>query len=298
MKRFCIALLFVLLALAAVGCGKKPVEEPPAPVTVAPAELTALTYANEDVTLRLAKAEDVWQWVDDPEFPLDSRFVTAMLDKLDDPDLFTPVETTQDLSAYGLDKETHYLTTVTGDESQTVYFGTQGPNHTLYTRSDRSEGVYLVPDSLLEVLDVPIYDMAVLPELPSLNNQNLVSLTLSWGGEARQHYIYDNGVWHPGGSSDVAPLAGVADGLFQWQLAQCIDFRPSEGAAAVCGIDSGLTVLVRYRTEGDATEDFTLKVGEAVVDGSGRYVTAGDNDAIYRMEERYLTALLAVPKPE
>lgn len=297
MKKIGTILLFLLVVTAFAGCGKK-AEETPAPVTVAPDEITALTYVSNDVTLRLAKQDDAWVWVDEPEFPLDSTYVTAMLNALDDPDFFSPVETTQEPAAYGLDRETHYLTTVTGAESQTIYFGTQGPGHTLYARSDRAEGIYLVPEEKLEVLDVPIYDMALLPELPALNAQNLVSLTLSWGGEARQHYTYDNGKWHLGGDSANVILPGVDDDLFLWQLAQCIDYHPSEGVSAVCGIDTGLTVLVRYKTDGDTTEDFTLKIGDTALDGSGRYVIAGESDAIYRMADTYLDALLAVPKPE
>lgn len=298
MKRFFTVALLALLALAVLGCGKKEVEEPPAPVAVTSGnEITALTYQNGDNALRFAKQDGAWVWVDDPTFPLDESCVTAILDQLADTSLFTAVDAGQDVSAYGLDKETHFLTAVSEQESQTVYFGVQGPDNTYYARSAGAEGVYLVPDSLLQALNVSIYDMAVLPELPELNSQNLVSLTLSWGGEARQHYVWDNGRWRIGGKDTVASLPGVADALYAWRLAQCVDYHPSQGAAAVCALDSGLTVLVRYKVSGDATEDYTLIVGGEAV-GGGHYVIAGDSDAIYRMANTYLNALLAIPKPE
>ena len=300
MKRILAIVLLALLMLTAAGCGKKGQAEETAPaVAVAVTnEITALTYGSTDVTLRLAKEDDTWVWVDDPTFPLDQDSVTAILDQLNDPAAFTSVDATQDVSAYGLDKETHFLTAVSGEESQTIYFGVQGPDNTYYARSDAAEGVFLAPAVLLELLDVSIYDRAILPTLPELNEQNLVSLTLSWGGEARQHYVWDGSSWRIGGKDTVVSLAGVNDALSCWRLAQCMDYRPSQGAAAVCGLEGGLTVLVRYKADGDATEDFTLVVGGEAVGGSGHYVTAGDSDTIYRMENTYLNALLAIPKPE
>lgn len=295
MKRWMIVLLCLLL-LTAAGCGKteEVVEDEPA-VAVSSEELTAVTYQNGTAALRLRREEERWLWADDPSFPLDQEMAQAIVDQLTELTVLTPVELSQELSAYGLDRDTHSLTLTIGADTRTLYFGAKGEGDTRYALS--GEDVYLVPEALVTALGVNIYDMAVLPAMPAVTAENVMSVTLIWGEGSRVHYIWDGEQWNTGSQSGAADLSGVMDVMGQWALTRCVDYHPSEGAAAICGIEMPeLTLLVRYKNTVGTTVDYTLTVGGPTIDGEGHYVTAGEDVSIYAMANEFIQPLLdAIP---
>ena len=56
-------------------------------------------------------------------------------------------------------------------------------------------------------------------------------------------------------------------------LDACVDYRPTNDAAALCGFDKPDAVItVKYTGEGNTDGTLTLTVGDRVLDGDGRYV--------------------------
>lgn len=294
MKRWILLFLCLLLVMAA-GCGKEAEETTEAAAPILSQELTALTYQNGTNALRLRLAEGQWQWADDPTFPLDQEKAGAIVAQLAALAELAPVEVSQELSAYGLDKDTHTLTLEYGGEVSTIYFGVKGEGDTRYALAD--EEVFLVPEALITALGVNIYDMAVLPALPTVTAESVMSVTLIWGEGNRVHYIWDGQQWNTGSQTGAADLSGVMDVMGRWALSACVDYRPSEGAAAICGLEAPeLTLLVRYKNTVGTTVDYTVTVGSPTLDGEGHYVTAGEDTSIYAMDNELIQPLLdAIP---
>lgn len=294
MKRW-ILLFLCLLLVTAAGCGKEPEETTEAAAPILSQELTALTYQNGTNALRLRLAEGQWQWADDPTFPLDQEKAGAIVAQLAALAELAPVEVSQELSAYGLDKDTHTLTLEYGGEAHVICFGVKGEDETRYALADGE--VFLVPEALITALGVNIYDMAVLPALPTVTADNVMSVTLIWGEGDRVHYIWDGQQWNTGSQTGAADLSGVMDVMGRWALSACVDYRPSEGAAAICGLEAPeLSLLVRYKNTVGTTADYTVNVGSPTLDGEGHYVTAGEDTSIYAMAGELIQPLLdAIP---
>ena len=188
MKRLLLLMLSLLLVLALVGCGKAK-EDPDAdaadanvltngeqlPIT----EAGALEYDNSSVTCRFRKDEDGWKWVDNETFPLDAAYVEEILTALDTMSAaLTPLDPTVDPAECGLDEPNRYMTVTVGEEVTTLRFGDQKDDGTWYMSIDGQEGVYLVEDAFVTLMDRSIYDMAVLPTLPELTDENLTVITV------------------------------------------------------------------------------------------------------------------------
>lgn len=75
-------------------------------------------------------------------------------------------------------------------------------------------------------------------------------------------------------------------------LAACVDWRPSSGAAALCGLDQPGAVLTAEYTHNGVQHSFTLTVGGQR--GAGYCVTVSDDDTIYLMSAEALAPLLAL----
>ena len=82
MKRRIRAMALLAALTLLCGCGKKeaqPQQEDMA-VNIVPVEgVTALELCDGEVTLRFARTDDTWHWVDDGTFPLDQDAVAALL---------------------------------------------------------------------------------------------------------------------------------------------------------------------------------------------------------------------------
>lgn len=243
MKRLLLLMLSLLLVLALVGCGKAK-EDPDAdaadanvltngeqlPIT----EAGALEYDNSSVTCRFRKDEEGWKWVDNETFPLDAAYVEEILTALDTMSAeLTPLDPTVDPAECGLDESNRYMTVTVGEEVTTLRFGDQKDDGTWYMSIDGQEGVYLVEDAFVTLMDRSIYDMAVLPTLPELTDENLTVITVhqTESGKSVRLTKNDEG-WVSGGKALPDGIEAIETALAELSFDKCFDYDPSPGRRA------------------------------------------------------------------
>lgn len=297
MKRRIRAMALLAALTLLCGCGKKeaqPQQEDMA-VNIVPVEgVTALELCDGEVTLRFARTDDTWHWVDDGTFPLDQDAVAALLALPSSLAAAEPVQGQGELSGYGLETPKKYVTATADGADSTIYVGSQTSDGRWYV---------LMPDGVVrlaaqadgEALSRSIYDMAVLPELPAITEENLISLTLT-GAEGKQvtFSVDESGVRRSGARDVTEKTASLVDELGKLAVTACVDYDPADGAAAVCGLDVPEAILaVNYVNAHGGDGALTLTVGGSTGDG-GRYVTLNGGATIYRMEETGLAQVLTL----
>lgn len=297
MKRRIRAMALLAALTLLCGCGKKeaqPQQEDMA-VNIVPVEgVTALELCDGEVTLRFARTDDTWHWVDDGTFPLDQDAVAALLALPSSLAAAEPVQGQGELSGYGLETPKKYVTATADGADSTIYVGSQTSDGHWYV---------LTPDGVVrlaaqadgEALSRSIYDMAVLPELPAITEENLISLTLT-GAEGKQvtFSVDESGVRRSGARDVTEKTASLVDELGKLAVTACVDYDPADGAAAVCGLDVPEAILaVNYFNAHGGDGALTLTVGGSTGDG-GRYVTLNGDATIYRMEETGLAQVLTL----
>lgn len=297
MKRRIRAMALLAALTLLCGCGKKeaqPQQEDMA-VNIVPVEgVTALELCDGEVTLRFARTDDTWHWVDDGTFPLDQQAVAALLALPSSLAAAEPVQGQGELSGYGLETPKKYVTATADGADSTIYVGSQTSDGRWYV---------LTPDGVVrlatqadgEALSRSIYDMAVLPELPAITEENLISLTLT-GAEGKQvtFSVDESGVRKSGARDVTEKTAELVDELGKLAVTACVDYDPADGAAAVCGLDVPEAILaVNYVNAHGGDGALTLTVGGSTGDG-GRYVTLNGDATIYRMEETGLAQVLTL----
>ena len=297
MKRRIRAMALLAALTLLCGCGKKeaqPQQEDMA-VNIVPVEgVTALELCDGEVTLRFARTDDTWHWVDDGTFPLDQDAVAALLALPSSLAAAEPVQGQGELSGYGLETPKKYVTATADGADSTIYVGSQTSDGHWYV---------LTPDGVVrlaaqadgEALSRSIYDMAVLPELPAITEENLISLTLT-GAEGKQvtFSVDESGVRRSGARDVTEKTASLVDELGKLAVTACVDYDPADGAAAVCGLDVPEAILaVNYVNAHGGDGALTLTVGGSTGDG-GRYVTLNGDATIYRMEEMGLAQVLTL----
>lgn len=297
MKRRIRAMALLAALTLLCGCGKKeaqPQQEDMA-VNIVPVEgVTALELCDGEVTLRFARTDDTWHWVDDGTFPLDQDAVAALLALPSSLAAAEPVQGQGELSGYGLETPKKYVTATADGADSTIYVGSQTSDGHWYV---------LTPDGVVrlaaqadgEALSRSIYDMAVLPELPAITEENLISLTLT-GAEGKQvtFSVDESGVRKSGARDVTEKTASLVDELGKLAVTACVDYDPADGAAAVCGLNMPEAILaVNYVNAHGGDGALTLTVGGSTGDG-GRYVTLNGDATIYRMEETGLAQVLTL----
>lgn len=300
-----------------------------------PGAYRALRCYSGSATLSFALDEEgKWIWADGPDFPLNDDTVASILNTLSSLKFQQVLPAGEDKSEYGLDSPSASLTVETGEEGkeQTLLFGkttTDGDSYYMMADGDEST-VYIVADTLVNLMRTPIYDMCVLPELPDLSEGNLRAVTIQGaapeaqtpeGGEeddgesgepegpreeperptvtlnARRSNGEDQpALWFEG--SDNVTAAPLMQDLLQdlktLAMAKCVDYFPSEEAAEICGFSNPDAILkAEYAADG-ADQTFTLTVGNRMQDESGRYVRLGGEGPIYALATDSVDAVMTI----
>ncbi len=285
----------------------------PAAQAVQAAQAAGSTYASLSVysgsaTLSFSIQEDgTWVWDDDTEFPLDDSTIESMMDLLSD---LTPQQVLSDpesLESYELDAPSASISAVKVDQSTvSVTFGkatTDGTSRYAMMNDDAST-IYIFADTLYQALQTPIYDMMTLPELPELPESSISSISIQGPGEdaqplllAAQHTDDGATTWLSGGEdvTDNASVQALLEDLAQMQIARCVDYRPSDEAASICGFDApDALVQVTYTPEDGSESVWTLTVGTTEPGGTGRYARIGADTTIYLLETALLDPLMRI----
>lgn len=299
MKRLMRLTAFLLgLALLLSACGDRSGKElvDVSAQTAPPVEgVTALALCDGEVTLRFEKDENgAWVWQDDPAFPLEQ---TALEDLLALPAALDNGETvadTQDLSVYGLAAPEKYITVTSDGEDVTYSVGEQASDGRWYVLTPAGT-VVLTSNENKSLLSRSIYSMAVLPALPAITADKLVSVSLMRAeGGTVTFYTAEDGTRRSGSRDVTDKTAALAEEIGTLTLTACVDYDPAEGAAAVCGLETPeVTLAVNYTADNGADRALTLAIGISTGDG-GRYVTVDGGSTIYRMEESSLAQVLTL----
>lgn len=309
----------VFLVRSAAERGRQGAQSDPAAssgaVSGAGAAYKAISYDNGSAALSFAlDGEGKWYWTDDKDFPLDQEDLTQMADTLS---ALKPQQTLTDpepLESYGLDDPARTLsaTAVNGQLTTLALGNATTDGNSYYMLMNGSETpVFIISGELVRQMSVGIYEMCLLPELPALGEERLRSVTLEGSAstvlsafrpQARPDGSAPGGeegetIWRCNGA-DVTGSARVQSVLAQLgelKLDACVDYRPSDGAAALCGFDAPDAVITAdYTGDGNADKTLRLTVGRQVLGGGGRYVRLDDDATIYRMADTQLDVLLAV----
>lgn len=260
---------------------------------------TAISYNNETASLSFALDEDGnWYWVDDPSFPLDQDYLVKLSGLLTD---LTPLQTITDgdtLDAYGLDDSTMSVTAEGAETSLTVALGDITPDGSGYYALENNDDsiVYILNASLQSQLQVGIYEMMELPELPALTESNVSSVTVS--GTVTTELVSQtdddgNVTWQSGTEDVTDAVADLVSEVCGLALDHCEDYRPSEEAVSQCGLDAPVcTVTVYYTDEAGNEVSQILSIGGVTVSGDCRYARLDMDDTIYGITASSVSALL------
>lgn len=305
MKRSILLTLSLLLALALAGCGqaKEDTGADAADSNVLTNEeqllitdASALEYDNDSVTCRFRKDEDGWKWVDNETFPLDAAYVEEILTALDNMSAtLTPVEPAVEPADCGLDEPDRYMTVTVGEEVTTLRFGDQKDDGTWYMSIDGQEGVYLVEDAFVTLMDRSIYDMAVLPTLPELTDENLTVITVHQmeSGKTVRLSKSDEG-WVNGTKAMANGIEEIETALAELSFDKCFNYDPSPDAAPLCGLDAPTAVITLAYVNTVGTEaTVTLTLGALREDGT-YYATLGEDTTVYLLAQEKVASLLAL----
>lgn len=299
-----------------------------------PGAYSALRWYNGSATLSFALDEDgKWIWADGPDFPLRDDTLTSILETLAALKFQQVLPAGEDKSEYGLDSPAATLTATAGTGEQSLAFGkttTDGDSYYMMMNGDEST-VYIVADTLVKLMQTPIYDMCVLPELPDLSEGNLRAITIQGpvpapespeeggGGEgeeagdpeepaeeperpavtlnARQSGGEDQpALWFEGSDNVTASplLQDLLHDLKTMSMAKCVDYFPSGEAAEICGFQPADAVLKVEYAAGGTDQTFTLTVGARMPDESGRYVRLEEGGAIYALATDSIDAVMTI----
>lgn len=293
-----------------------------------PAACAGLTYFNGSFTLTFAMNEEGnWYWADAPDFPLEDKTVREIVETLSALKFQQVLPAEEEKEAYGLDSPSARLTATTGGgDTQELVFGkttTDGDSYYMMMNGNEST-VYIVADTLVKLMQMPVYDMCDLPELPDFSEANLRAITIQGPAPEPEESTEEDGVepveiqepqrptvslnarrsggedqpalWFDG-SDNVTASALLQDLLHDLKTmapAKCVDYHPSDEAAEICGFDSPDAILKVEYTENGAEQTYTLRVGARMPDESGRYVQLEEDSTIYAMPTDSVDALMTI----
>ena len=305
MKRILLLILALVLTLALMACRSKEPEDAAdaadnntlsnsAPLTFA--EASALEYDNGQVTCRFRKDEDGWKWVDNESFPLDVSYVEEILTALDTMSVtLTPVTPAVEPADSGLDEPDRYMTVTVGEEITTLRFGDQKDDGQWYMAIDGQEDTYLAADEFVKLMDRSIYDMAVLPTLPELTDDNLTVITVrQTEGEKTVRLSKTDSGWVNGGKALPDGIADIEAALADFTFDKCFNYDPSPDAAPLCGLDvPTATITLSYVNTVGTESSVVLTLGTLREDGA-YYATLNDDTTVYLLSQDKIAPLLAL----
>ncbi len=274
---------------------------------------TSLQYDNGSTTLSFTCDENgTWTWDGSRDFPLDDTVITSILELLTN---WKPQQTLTGAEAQeksGLSEPVASLSAATASgAATTVLFGnatTDGNSYYVRLNGDETT-VYILADTLYQLMKVPVYDMYDLPELPELREDRIQSVTVQGASPdedlpgpltvlTAQRAEGDTATtWRSSGANvtDVPLVKSLLEDVTALTITKCVDFEPSDEAASLCGFDEPAATLdISYATEGGAQQALHITVGNRLPDGSGRYIRLGDDTTLFFLPTELLDPLMRI----
>lgn len=266
----------------------------------------ALSYSNGTTTLSFSvdPESDQWIWTDDPSFPLNDTTVEEICALLTDLKPQQTLAPSGSLEDYNLDTESVFLSATRADGTTLrLTFGkttTDGKSYYALKDDDPST-LYIFDGALVDKLSVAIYDMMELPVPPALTDRTICSVCITGSAEttitASRTGSGAAEAWMCDGE-DVSGSDAVKNLLSELELltfTKCVDYRPSDRAASICGFDApAAQAEVIYLTDTGAEQTMTLTIGTSSMDGSGRYARLDGDTAIYQLSADSVDTILSI----
>lgn len=250
-------------------------------------DVAAITYQGGTDTLSFKKNEDgEWYSTDDKEFPLNAETVENIVSVYSNLAAERELKDGDDISAYGLDEPTYYVTMTDSNGGETTVNIGNAAEDDYYAMVAGESIAYTIAADKITDLQTSLTDMAVLDDFPNIGNGNLVSEEIKTGG-GKTKYESDN-------EDDSENIATVAGGLGVVSLDTPVDYHMADTDASKYGLDeaSRTTVTVVY-TKDDAEHTVILYLGSE--DGSGnRYVQLDGSKIVYTVTTEICNNILNV----
>jgi len=320
-----VALVVGYVILRGLGDESLPEEEVIIAATVDSLQVKSLSYsyAGDDVKLIL----DGGRWVkeENPELPIEQSLVSDMMGVVVEVVASRLIaDNKNDVAEFGFEEPTMEIDIGMADGTSVRYI--IGEINALtteyYFTTDKTESVYLIPDSLLHTFTKTTDDLIMVDPMPKFAAASMTNVTMQKGGKGRLftrdgsdlRYFHDQYDFFILDDSEKRPIDSEQGEAFYSLLANlelegCADYNPSEDKMAEYGFNqSDIMILQIYYEEqvtsgeGDAQinttamKDVTLLIGKKSEDGryyakkadSGMvsYLSAEDAEMI----EGYLTA--------
>jgi len=176
--------------------------------------------------------------------------------------------------------------------------------------NEQESPVYIISNSLYTEMSKTIYDMCDLPELPQLTEENLQSVTVEGAastllrpidketstdeetGEETVTVTWAASGEDVTGNADTASLLAELGAL---TFTKCVDYKPTDEAAALCGFDAPqATVTILYLNDTGTEGTLTLTFGSENLDQTGYYVRMEGDSTIYQMDTASVDTILSV----
>lgn len=272
----------------------------------------SLTYDNGSATLSFVRDDTgIWRWSADKALPLDDSVILDILALLTN---WNPQQILTDAAALessGLDEPIASLTagTATGTYTELLFGKATTDGSSYYVRLNGDEStVYIIADTLYKLMQIPVYDMYRLPNLPVLEESRIRSITISGPAQGEesglitsltaQHAEEDPATtWRANGANvtDDPLVKSLLEDLTALTFEKCIDYNPSDEAAAICGLDApAATLHIAYTTESGSEQELELTIGNQIPDKSGRYARMNDDSTIYLLVTDLLDPLMRI----
>ena len=290
-------------------------------VTDNDAQYTSLIYNNGTATLSFAQDEEGnWYWVDDVDFPLDQNYILKILNTITGLHPQQAITGGDALADYGLEEPAMTLTaSAENGDTLTLNLGNQvtggSGSYYLYIAGDETT-IYVVSNTLATQLELSIYDMMQMPDLPVISEEDFNSIAVQGAVETLLTAYVDRPDTQGDSSADISGESG--DVTVTWRssgadvtdndtvrnlistmaaltLTRCEDYGPSDEAVTICGFDAPTaTVTAEYLDDTGTEQTLTLFVGNITAAEDGYYVRVNDDTTIYSMSSDSLATILSV----
>lgn len=260
--------------------------------------ISSIQLSNEDTSFTLTKSDTSWICVQDKEFPLSESLSDDFVNN------FTGISAVRELGSVDSDEDYGFTSTspsvtitTTEDETCTFLLGnTNDMTGDYYLKREDTGKVYTISSGIAEPFQKTLYDLAEIESLPSVNSENVKSLSILEGGRTMTFTSSTTGsvtTWQvkesmaPQNADAVSPQKAIVnnttslvDGLGSLSFDRLADYK-EENLEKYGLKNPSMSITVSY-TDNEDSQEFTLYVGDQAEDGSC-YVRLSDSNFIYTM---------------
>ena len=259
-------------------------------------DLQEVTYQNAYGVFRFVRQDGTWVYAEDPALPIDPQNLEDIASAVVGLTAVYQVEAEDDLSYYGLDGTKTFAATDSQGRTLELILGKQCPDGaTYYAMLADGSACYTIPDALDRCVRKSLTDMILLPEMPKLGRDSLLSLKVEgrlgtflldrdgddWfvtldDGERTPLMDFEVPVRLTAFSSNDKYLDSVLDDDFTYFRIRSAAFYPVEDAnLADYGLETPKYVITAVYDLGDGVRTLEIRVGKyvAITDDTGRTIS-------------------------